>query len=164
MKKLLATIFILLTASVAYSAITAIPRFANGFALQDGTKLNAMVDALNNLTGFGTPQAITGTTGTFSGKLVTGNIPPVVSACGTSPSIVGSNTGGQLTTGSTATTSCVMTWAAPGYVGAPFCSFDAEGAANTGLFTVTTNTNITLTYTSATSQKFNYICVARSGG
>lgn len=40
-----------------------------GFALQDGNQLNTIVDAVNNITGNGTPAAITGTTGAFSGAV-----------------------------------------------------------------------------------------------
>lgn len=44
--------------------------FPPGFRLIDGTQLNLMVDVVNNLTGNGTAQAITGTTGTFSGLIL----------------------------------------------------------------------------------------------
>lgn len=49
-------------------AQTVIQREAvTGPHMPEGTKLNQMIDAINNLTGNGTPGAVTGTTGTFSG-------------------------------------------------------------------------------------------------
>src|SRR5882672_9299987 len=50
----------------------AYPRIANfqaGFRLIDGTALNKLVAALNDLLRNGTPQPITGTTGVFSGAV-----------------------------------------------------------------------------------------------
>lgn len=47
--------------------MTALSNYQAGYRLIDGTKLNKMVAVVNNLSGNGTPQAITGTTGSFSG-------------------------------------------------------------------------------------------------
>ena len=49
--------------------MAAIPQFLAGFRLVTGDALNAIIDAVNNLTGNGTPAAVTGTTGTFSGAV-----------------------------------------------------------------------------------------------
>src|SRR5262249_13089551 len=50
-------------------AAAVISNFTPGFRLIDGSELNALVQALNNIQGNGTPGPITGTTGTFSGNL-----------------------------------------------------------------------------------------------
>ena len=69
-KVALGAIFGLFLIGSAYTAVTAIPRFANGFALQDGTKLNLMVDALNTIN---SAQAV------FAGqKTLTGTNPSTV--------------------------------------------------------------------------------------
>lgn len=39
--------------------MAALPRFLQGFRLVTGDALNNMIDVINNLTGFGTPQAVT---------------------------------------------------------------------------------------------------------
>lgn len=88
---------------------------------------------------------------------------PGIGTCGTSPSISGSDLAGTITTGSTATTSCTITFASA-KAAAPYCVATPEGAANSGLFTTTGTTTLVLSYTSATSAKFNYHCTARSGG
>ncbi len=73
--------------------MTAISQFASGFRLFTGESINAIVNVVNNLTGTGTPQAITGTTGTFSGAVSAAGItqtgaatatPTVVAAAGAS--------------------------------------------------------------------------------
>lgn len=55
---------------------TTIEQFPPGFRLTDGTHLNQLVDAVNNLTGGGTAAPVVGTTGTFSGNvtLTAGNL------------------------------------------------------------------------------------------
>jgi hypothetical protein len=86
---------------------------------------------------------------------------PTLGTCGTSPTIrAGStNSAGQISsTGTGASTSCIMTFATCGFAAAPFCVAAPEGAANTGLFVTTTTTTLTFTYTSGTALKFNYIC------
>jgi hypothetical protein len=94
-----------------------------------------------------------------AGHLSSGGSIPSVGTCGTSPSIrTGStDTVGQITTGSTATTSCVITFATA-YAAAPSCVATPEGAANSGLFVTGATGSLTLTYSSATSLKINYVC------
>jgi hypothetical protein len=94
-----------------------------------------------------------------------GSVATSVGTCGTSPTIVATSTdfAGQITTGSTATTSCVITFAVA-YNNPPFCDAWPVGAANSGLFNTPANATLTLTYTSATSQKFGYRCTAQAGG
>lgn len=49
--------------------MAAIPTQLSGFRLFTGEVMNQIINAVNNLTGNGTPQAVTGTTGTFSGAV-----------------------------------------------------------------------------------------------
>lgn len=71
MKKLLLAALCLLPIT-AY-AQTRLDNYQPGFRTIDGSQLNKMVAAVNNLQGTGTPGAVTGTTGVFSSTLnVTG--------------------------------------------------------------------------------------------
>ena len=67
----------------------------------------------------------------------TGTI-PTLSACGTSPSIVGTNSWGTITEGSIAT-GCTMTFAAPKWVNPPACVVTSESAL-AFTYTVTSST------------------------
>lgn len=89
----------------------------------------------------------------------TGAITGAVS-CGTSPVVtVGStDNAGEVTTGSTATTSCQLNFQYNGYTVAPNCSVTPVGAAVTSFYTVVTTTTMVLHYGSATSQKFQWVC------
>jgi hypothetical protein len=83
---------------------------------------------------------------------------PTLSGCGTSPSILGSDVAGKLTTGSAATT-CTVTFATA-YVTAPACVVQTQGGATQPTFTTTTTT-IAITVDIA-STVYNYICVSQS--
>lgn len=50
----------------------ALQRFLQGFRLVTGDSLNSMIDVINNLTGFGTAQPVSGTTGSFTGAVTSG--------------------------------------------------------------------------------------------
>jgi hypothetical protein len=85
---------------------------------------------------------------------------PTISACGTSPSATAgsNNNSGQITTGSTATTACTITFATA-YPTAAYCTVSPQGAANSGLYISAQSASaFTITYTSATSAKFQYTC------
>ncbi len=71
MKKLLLALTLLLP--LPASAQTVLQNYQPGYRTIDGSQLNKMVAAVNNLQGTGTPGAITGTNGTFSGVVSTGN-------------------------------------------------------------------------------------------
>ncbi len=66
--------------------MASILRQLSGYRLFDGTLINQIIDVVNNLTGYGTPQAITGTTGSFSGNMGIGGTvavaPQILSAAG----------------------------------------------------------------------------------
>ncbi len=85
-----------------------------------------------------------------------------VASCGTSPSIVGTDTAGQVTMGTGSPTTCSILFASA-YVKAPFCSVD--WVTNLGVFSFATTTNtIALTQTSNSSSVVNYICIGQAGG
>lgn len=64
-----------------------LPSFLAGFRLVTGDALNAIIDAVNNLTGNGTANPVVGTTGTFSG---------VVSSSGSVEGLVALTTNGAI--------------------------------------------------------------------
>jgi parallel beta-helix repeat protein len=84
---------------------------------------------------------------------------PALSSCGTSPSIVGSDSAGKVTMGSGTLTSCTVTFAAA-WTHAPACTTDDESA--TGIVAVTNSTTtmaMTIRATSLTSKVVSYICI-----
>ena len=88
---------------------------------------------------------------------------PVVTVCGTSPSIVGTDTAGEVTMGTGSPTTCVITFNVA-YNSAPFCTVTWQGnPLATQNYTVSTSA-ITLAQTATSSNKVNYTCIARSGG
>ena len=89
--------------------------------------------------------------------LVPRTTPPVLSTCGTSPSILGNDTVGKVTTGSALTT-CTITFATA-YAVAPACFLQAQGGATQPTYTTST-TAITATVTIA-STVYNYFCVSQ---
>lgn len=82
---------------------------------------------------------------------------PVLTSCGTAPSIVGNDAVGKLTTGSAATT-CTVTFTTA-YNVAPACIFAPQGAATFPTYTTST-TAATFTVDIA-STVYNYICLSQ---
>lgn len=82
---------------------------------------------------------------------------PTLSTCGTSPSVIGNDTVGKLTTGSAATT-CTVTFSAA-YNVAPACVVSAQGTATQPTFTTST-TALTMSVDIA-STVYNYICMSQ---
>lgn len=66
---------------------TKLQTFLQGFRLVTGDSLNLMINAINNLTGNGTADAVVGTTGTFSG---------VLTSSGTTETLVALTTNGAI--------------------------------------------------------------------
>ena len=88
---------------------------------------------------------------------------PGISACGSSPSIVGTDTAGEVTMGTGSPTTCVITFNVA-YTSAPFCVVTWQGnPLATQNYTVS-NVSITIGQTATSSNKLNYHCIARSGG
>lgn len=88
---------------------------------------------------------------------------PALTSCGTgSPTIIGTDIAGLVTAG-TAATGCVITFKYP-YISAPFCTVTWQGTPLLSQSYVITNTAITLTQTSTSGDKINYMCMAQNGG
>lgn len=88
---------------------------------------------------------------------------PALTSCGTSPAIVGDDTGGTVTMGTGTPTGCVITFHTA-YTNTPNCivSWPAQALASQSY--VTSTTAITLTQTATSSNKVVYICRAQNGG
>lgn len=149
-----------------FSATYPLSFYQPGFRTINGQQLNRLVAEVNSLTGFSGNLAplngVTGTTGSFTGHLTTGAVPPVLTTCGTSPAIVGSDTAGLVTMGTGSPTGCVITFA-KAYVTTPFCSVDWQTNLASTIYTLSA-TAITLTQTATSSNLINYICIGQSGG
>lgn len=95
----------------------------------------------------------------IDGKIGTGQTPPVLTSCGTTPAIVGSDTAGQVTMGTTAT-GCIITFAAA-YPAVPYCTVTWQATPLASQSYTVTATAITTVQTSASNNILNYFCVAR---
>ena len=102
---------------------------------------------------------------TFDNNSHLGNtqtVAPTTGTCGTgggSVDAAATDFAGTITTGSSATTACTLTFGSA-FGAKPHCTFTPVGAANTGLFIATNNIGSqVINYTSATSQVINYVCV-----
>ncbi len=87
--------------------------------------------------------------------------PPSVGTCGTTPSVVGSDNAGKITTGSSATTACTLTFGTV-FAVAPACMLSTTVTNAGPLFIATTTTTAVLNYASATSAVISYICIGQS--
>lgn len=168
-----------LTGLIAYGTMTFSTgtTFPSGFRLVDGSDLNVMVSQVNSISN--------GTAGTFGNITATGNLavtgaatftaatnanahvntgatPPVLTSCGTTPSITGSDTAGIVTMGTTAT-GCVITFATA-YTGTPYCVVSWVATPLASQSYVTSNVAITTTQTSTSNNKLQYVCLGPSGG
>lgn len=86
------------------------------------------------------------------------------SVCGGSTATVsGNDFQGQVAEGSSASTSCVITFATA-YATAPSCFVSLDNVADTALKCAATTTTLTITQTSASSNKLNYLVVGLAGG
>lgn len=94
---------------------------------------------------------------TFGAHVALNGAPPAVTSCGTSPTIIGSDSAAEVTTGTGSPTACTITFSAA-YVSQPICIVrDRTVAANVTSYTVST-TAIVVTNTAASSQKIGYVC------
>lgn len=83
--------------------------------------------------------------------IITTDISPAVSSCGTSPSVVGTDTAGRITVGSgVSTTSCTLTFGKT-FTHAALCTIGDESAGPTGLLLTGVGSTSTLVITAATS-------------
>lgn len=88
---------------------------------------------------------------------------PVLTSCGSgTPAITGTDTAGIVTMGTSAT-GCVITFNVA-YTSAPYCVVTWIATPLTSQSYVTAAASITLTQTSTSGNKAQYICIAQSGG
>lgn len=98
---------------------------------------------------------------TQGGHVESGGVKPVVSACGTDPTNVGSDTAGKVTIGTGGVTSCTVTFAMP-FTNAPSCTI----TANATLVTAATSATV-LTISHAVDMSaavIMYHCIGQDGG
>lgn len=82
---------------------------------------------------------------------------------GAAGTVNGTDVSGQITQGSSASTSCVVTFATP-FVTAPECFVSINNVADTVLKCATSTTALTITSGSQTAQLINYQVVGLPGG
>lgn len=88
---------------------------------------------------------------------------PALTSCGTgSPAITGTDSAGIVTMG-TGATGCVVTFNVA-YTGTPYCVVSWIATPLASQSYVTSNAAITVTQTSASGNKLQYICVGTAGG
>jgi hypothetical protein len=98
-----------------------------------------------------------------NGHIQTGTTAPALSSCGGgTPVIVGSDTAGLVTMGTSAT-GCVITFATA-YTAVPLCVVTWQATPLASQSWATVAASITLTQTSTSTNKVNYFCVAQQGG
>ena len=93
-----------------------------------------------------------------------GNTAPALTSCGTTPAISGNDWSGTVTLGTGSPTGCVITFNTA-YISAPTCVVVSETApaTTTPAYSVST-TAITIVQAANSSNKYDYICVAKAGG
>lgn len=96
-----------------------------------------------------------------TGQWESGGTAPSLSACGTTPAIVGTDVSGKVTVGTGVTTSCTVTFANT-WANAPPCTVSGD---NTAVGYIATSTTTVLTLTSSAdmaSDVLSYICLGRN--
>lgn len=91
-----------------------------------------------------------------------GGPPPTVtgSTCGTTaPTVVGTDFAGLITVGTSATTSCVLTFGTA-FVVAPVCLLTPKSAILAALSYATSTTALTITQTSTANNTIAYLCTS----
>jgi hypothetical protein len=142
-------------AAGAIAALALSPAFAANLEL-DG---NLAVGGTSTFTGAETHNGAVNA----NAHVNTNATPPVLTSCGTgSPAITGSDTAGIVTMGTSAT-GCVITFAAA-YTGTPYCVVTWIATPLASQSYTVSNTAITLTQTSTSGNKVQYVCVGPSGG
>lgn len=132
------------------------------FEIMDGTDLGTdwrfVIEPDGGASFHNGPLTVSGSSLTVNGKFGGSGTAPTLSACGTTPSIAGSDIGGKVTIGSGVTTSCTVTFSAA-WANAPACTIAGDNTAVTyAATTVTTALTITSSADMA-SDVISYICV-----
>ena len=125
-----------------------LPPHGSLWAEYDATAVSFILGPVNNVG----DQVTSGV-----GHLKASGTAPVLTSCGTSPTISGSDVAGIITTGSGATT-CTVTFAAT-YTTVPSCYFLPIGTATMPVYSVSA-TAITVA-TSIASTGYSYACIGR---
>lgn len=103
-------------------------------------------------------------TSTFTafGHIVSSGTTPAVSSCGGgTPSVIGTDTAGVITTGSGAPTACTLTFSRAFIVNAPICVCSPNAGVACG---VTSSSNSSVTFTlGVTETSINYVCIGEKG-
>lgn len=100
----------------------------------------------------------------FDGHIIpNAGTPPALTSCGTSPTIVGTDTAGFVTMGTASPTGCIITFNVA-YALAPICMVTWIATPLASQSFVTSATAITTTQTATTSNKLAYACFAQPGG
>ena len=94
---------------------------------------------------------------TIPGQLLDTGPVPVLTACGTSPAIVGTDLSGTVTMGTGSPTGCVITFAAA-YPIAPHCVVGWSVAPLAAMAWTTTTTALTTVQTATSSNVIHYVC------
>lgn len=92
--------------------------------------------------------------------LTSGAGTPALTSCGTTPAITGTDMAGIVTMGTSAT-GCVITFAVA-YAVTPFCVVTWIATPLASQSYVTATTAITLTQTSTSNNKVQYVCIGNS--
>lgn len=89
--------------------------------------------------------------------------PPVLTACitGGSPTLTGTDFSGTIVSGTTASTSCVVTFGAA-FVTAPRCVVTWQSGPLAAMSWATSTTALTITQTSTASVTIDYLCTSTS--
>ena len=89
--------------------------------------------------------------------------PPVLSACvtGGSPTLTGTDFSGTIVSGTTASTSCVVTFGTA-FVTAPRCVVTWQSGPLVAMSWTTSTTALTITQTSTASVTIDYVCTSTS--
>lgn len=93
----------------------------------------------------------------FPGHVLTLGRPPVLTSCGTSPTIAGTDYAGTVTGGSANAAGCVITFA-QAYLATPYCLLVAENPATSPLAYSASTTAITISGTNMGAAVAHYIC------
>lgn len=131
---------------------------SSGVSTGTGTSQIALATYLKGTTGSTDNTLTIGLVLDENGHLLVKGASPIVSSCGSSPSIVGSDIGGAITAGSGVLSSCVYTFAKAWAV-APKCTISSPTAIASPTVTTST-TQITIGGTSLTSTVINYNCLS----
>ncbi len=100
----------------------------------------------------------------FTSNSQHGATTPVLTSCGTSPAISGTDWAGTVTLGTGSPTGCVITFGTA-YTGVPYCVVSSQTApgTTTPAYSVSA-TAITTVQAAGSSNKLDFICVGRQGG